>query len=74
MIRRFKVILEPDREAGGFVAKVPSLPGCVTQGETVEEALGNAREAIELVLEDLAEQGTQPPEDGVIVTEIEVAV
>ncbi|MDA8146562.1 MAG: type II toxin-antitoxin system HicB family antitoxin [Thermaerobacter sp.] len=74
MVRRFKVVLEPDHEAGGYVAKVPALPGCVTQGESIEEALTNAREAIELVLEDMAEQGSRLPEDDVVVAEVEVAV
>jgi len=46
---RFAVVLEPD-EDGGFTALVPSLPGVVTQGETVEEALENARDAIALTL------------------------
>ena len=74
MVRRFKVLLEPDREAGGFVVNVPALPGCATQGETVDEALANAREAIELVLEDMAERGETVPDDQVIVMEVEVAV
>lgn len=74
MARRFTVLLEPDREAGGFVVKVPALPGCVTQGETVDEALANAREAIELVLKDMAERGETVSDDQVIVVEVEVAV
>ncbi len=74
MTRRFKVLLEPDLEQGGFVAKVPALPGCVTQGESVEEALANVREAIELVLEDMAERGETVPDDKVVVMEVEVAV
>ncbi len=44
------VILEPQDE-GGFTVYVPSLPGCVSQGETKEEALANVKEAIELYLE-----------------------
>ena len=47
---KFKVILEPSDE-GGFTVSVPSLPGCISEGETVEEALANIREAIELYLE-----------------------
>lgn len=47
---RFKVILEPSDE-GGFTAIVPVLPGCISEGETKEEALKNIREAIELYLE-----------------------
>ncbi|HVE71169.1 MAG TPA: type II toxin-antitoxin system HicB family antitoxin [Thermoanaerobaculia bacterium] len=45
-----KVILEPSAE-GGFTAYVPTLPGCISEGETREDALKNIREAIELYLE-----------------------
>ncbi len=48
----FKVILEPD-EIGGFVVSCPSLPGCYSQGKSIEDALENMREAILLCLEDL---------------------
>jgi len=47
----FKVILEPD-ETGGYVVSCPSLPGCYSQGDTIEEALENIKEAIALCLED----------------------
>lgn len=47
---KFKVVLEPSDE-GGFTVYVPSLPGCISEGETEEEALRNIREAIELYLE-----------------------
>ena len=52
---RFKVVLEP-QEGGGYTAYVPSLPGCVSQGETVEEAMANIKEAIGLYLESLKER------------------
>jgi predicted RNase H-like HicB family nuclease len=42
-----QVVLHPDHEDGGWVAEVPSLPGCVSQGQTKEEALRNVRGAIE---------------------------
>lgn len=45
-----KVVLEPQEE-GGFTAYVPALPGCVSEGETREEALENIREAIALYLD-----------------------
>ncbi len=61
---RFKVILEPSEE-GGYTVYVPSLPGCISEGETVEDALTNIREAIELYLE--------PVEDDWIIAE-DVAV
>jgi predicted RNase H-like HicB family nuclease len=47
---RFKVVLEPSEE-GGFTIYVPALPGCISEGETEQEALENIKEAIELYLE-----------------------
>lgn len=47
---KIKVVLE-EQEEGGFTVHVPSLPGCVSQGNTREEALKNIKEAIELYLE-----------------------
>jgi predicted RNase H-like HicB family nuclease len=45
--RMRQVVLYPDHEDGGWVAEVPSLPGCLTQGDTREETLVNVRDAIE---------------------------
>lgn len=47
---RPKIFLEPS-EDGGYTTIVPSLPGCISEGDTVDEALANIREAIELYLE-----------------------
>lgn len=47
---KLKIVLEPSEE-GGYTVYVPSLPGCVSEGDTKEEALANIREAIELYLE-----------------------
>lgn len=47
---KLKIVLEPSEE-GGFTVFVPSLPGCISEGDTREEALANIREAIELYLE-----------------------
>lgn len=49
---RYRVLIEQD-EDGAFVAEVPSLPGCVTQGETRSEVLANVREAVSAYLESL---------------------
>lgn len=49
---------------GGYVAYVPILPGCHTQGETLEEAELNIKEAIELYLESLTAHGETIPEEG----------
>lgn len=57
---RFQIVLEPSDE-GGFTVYVPSLPGCISEGETEEEALSNIREAIELYLE--------PVEDDLVLDE-----
>lgn len=51
MRRSFAVVIERDPD-GGFIASVPALPGCHTQGETLDELRGNVREAVELYLED----------------------
>jgi predicted RNase H-like HicB family nuclease len=48
----FKVVLEPSSD-GGYTALVPALPGCISEGETVQEAMQNIREAVELYLEPL---------------------
>jgi predicted RNase H-like HicB family nuclease len=49
---KLQVVLESSEE-GGFTASVPSLPGCISEGDTREEALQNIREAIELYLEPI---------------------
>lgn len=51
----FDVVILED-ESGGYVALVPSLPGCHTQGESIDEVLENVREAIELYLETLSDE------------------
>jgi predicted RNase H-like HicB family nuclease len=48
---KWRVVLEPDPETGDWAVWCPELPGCVSAGETEEEALENIREAIELYLE-----------------------
>jgi predicted RNase H-like HicB family nuclease len=62
----FKVVLEPSEE-GGYTALVPALPGCISEGETIDEAMRNAREAIELYLEPLDDVTAQ---EGALVREL----
>ncbi|HEX7927423.1 MAG TPA: type II toxin-antitoxin system HicB family antitoxin [bacterium] len=57
-----QVILFRD-ESGGWVVECPSLPGCVSQGDTRDEAIANIREAIDLYIEVLKEDGKPVPED-----------
>ncbi len=56
-------MLTPDSEDGGYTVRVPTLPGCNTQGDTIEEAIANAREAISVYLSDLVESGEVVPEE-----------
>lgn len=58
--REFSVVLIPE-EGGAYSASVPALPGCVSQGESREEALAMIREAIELYLESLEAHGDPLP-------------
>lgn len=57
---KFRIQIEPD-EDGVFVATVPALPGCISQGSTREQALTNVREAIAGYLESLREHGEPIP-------------
>jgi predicted RNase H-like HicB family nuclease len=50
-------------EDGGWVVECPSLPGCISQGDTREEAIANIKEAIELYVEVLQEEGRPIPEE-----------
>lgn len=52
---KIKVVLEPSEE-GGFTVYAPSLPGCISEGDTEKEALDNIKEAIELYLESVEDE------------------
>ena len=57
---KYTVIIEKGQESG-YVAQVPTLRGCVSQGESKEEALANVKEAIEVYIEALLEDGLPVP-------------
>lgn len=66
-------VLIHNAEEGGFWVEVPTLPGCFSQGETFEEAMVNIREAIELHLEVLREDGSDlPREDDLIIGRVRI--
>ena len=68
----FQLVFEADPE-GGYTVVVPALPGCVTYGKDMKEAREMAREAIELYLEDMAENGEEMPDaDNTLVGTIQV--
>lgn len=72
---RYPVILTPDLEDGGFVAECPAIPGCISEGDTVEEAIINIRDAIEGCLAVLREQGQPlPPPTDSLLASVEVTV
>jgi predicted RNase H-like HicB family nuclease len=58
---RYSVLLTPDPDEGGYVVTVPVLPGCVTQGETVEEALARAKDVIAGMIGLLRDEGEEIP-------------
>jgi predicted RNase H-like HicB family nuclease len=62
LVRTYSIVVDPDSESG-YTVTVPALPGCITQGETLEECLDNAREAIELYLDGLEASGKPLPEE-----------
>lgn len=59
-MEEYEVILRAAEE-GGFTVSCPALPGCVSEGDTVDEALGNIRDAIKGYLEVLRKHGETPP-------------
>ncbi len=74
MAHRYHVILDPE-EDGGYAVWVPALPGCVSQGETREEALANIREAIQCYLESCIKHGELIPDETTLEeATVEVAV
>ncbi len=62
-MRRYTVVLLPDPREGGFAVKAPALPECVTQGETIADALANPRDVIRLYLDELVCHGETVPEE-----------
>jgi len=66
---RLSVVLEPSEE-GGYTAIVPALPGCISEGDSRDEALANIREAIDLYLEPVDDDWVL--EENTIVAEVEI--
>src|SRR5260221_14286200 len=60
---QYTIILHPDPDEGGYTVTVPALPGCVTQGETLEEAIAMPKDAIRLHVDALMSEGEPVPEE-----------
>ena len=69
---QYAVIIHPAEE-GGYWAEVPTLPGCATQGETLDETLANTRTSIQVWLASLKDKGEPVPSSSDIVIAIDVA-
>ena len=61
-VLRYPVLLTPDLEAGGYTVEVPDLPGCLTEGDSLEEALEMAKDAIQGYIASLKKHGDRVPE------------
>jgi len=72
-ILKYDVLFE-EQEVGGFTVTVPSLPGCISEGDTFEEAKTNIADAIKLYVEDLDADGEEIPLDNkaVYIGQIEI--
>ena len=66
MTHRFTVILQKEQE-GGYHVFCPTLPGCHTQSETIEEGVENIREAVELYIGSLVEDGLPVPTEDILI-------
>lgn len=58
----YRILLQKEQE-GGYTVSVPVLPGCITYGENIDEAIAMAKEAIELYIEELTERGEIIPDN-----------
>jgi predicted RNase H-like HicB family nuclease len=69
-----QVILIPDEDGVGYTVEVPSLPGCISEGDTLEEALANIQDAIAEYIADMIDNGEEVPEDYAPITITTVSV
>ena len=72
-VLQYTAVFEPEK-VGGYSVIIPALPGCISQGETFEEALKNIKEAAELYIEDLTEGEIPKEEKPIVVSPIQVAI
>ncbi len=73
MTHRFTVVFEKE-DVGGFHVFCPTLPGCHTQSETIEEGILNIQEAISLYVESLIEDGQPVPHEDIFIKPVEITV
>jgi len=75
-IYQYTAVFEPDEKAGGFTVTIPSLPGCISEGDTFEEALKNIKEAASLYLETMKKNKKIVPkqESGIVIAPVQVKI
>ncbi len=75
-VYQYTAIFEPDKEVGGYTVTVPSLTGCISEGDTFEEALENIKEAASLYLETMRKKKESiiREEKGIIVAPVQIKV
>ena len=75
-IYQYTAVFEPDGKLGGFTVTIPSLPGCISEGDTFEESLKNIKEAAVLYIEVMRGKNLNifEEERGVVVAPVEVVV
>ena len=73
-VYQYTAIFEPDIEVGGYTVTIPSLPGCISEGDTFEQALKNIKEAASLYLEVMRTKKEEilREEKGVIIAPVQV--
>ena len=71
-LMHYTVILERE-EDGGYHANVPALPGCHSQGDSLDEAVANIKEAIAVYIESLKAHGEAAPAEDILIKPVEVA-
>ena len=75
-VLHYTAVFEPDKEVGGYTVTIPALPGCISEGDTFEEALANIQEAAELYIEVVRERRQEiwREESGVVIAPVRVAI
>ena len=69
----YVIVIHPDEVDGGYCTEVPALPGCGSQGETIEEAVEMTKDAIRGFIESMREHGEVPPADPTVAVTVTVA-
>jgi len=72
-VLKYTAVFEPE-DTGGYSVEIPALPGCLSQGETFEEALANIKEAAELYLEDMKDSEIPKEEKPIVVSPVEITL